>query len=158
MKWTRTPPTVEGFYWVLAKRNEGALCPPTPEVVQVMNAVGSRIYLGCGIGNEGRVDEMELWGEEPLQPPDEGTENLSSEETPRWKHDHDCCTFLGRHGDVDLYGCDKAGDAPLHEDGVVFMARYSDEPSDYTSNTPDPRVPEWEAKRRWYARKEKSGG
>lgn len=69
---------------------------------------------------------------------------------PRWQHDQDCCTFLGRHGDADLYGSDKTFLARLHKDGVIYMARYSDEGSDYTCNDPeDPRHPEYEAKRRW---------
>jgi len=73
-------------------------------------------------------------------------------EHPRWRHVHDCCRFLGQFGNADLWGCefDKTHMYVFGE--PVFMARYSDESSDYTSNLPrDPRVPEVEAKRRWYA-------
>lgn len=88
----------------------------------------------------------------PEQPQSEKCQMWNGE-TPRWKHDHDCCTFLGRYTipgewDCDLWGCDKNSEA-AYSGGVVLMARYSDEPSDYTSNRPVPRVPEYEAKRRW---------
>jgi len=74
-------------------------------------------------------------------------------ETPRWEHDMDCCTFLGRYNDCDLWGCDKSSESAYSIGGVVLMARYSDKPEDYTSNRPDPRVPEWEGLRRWRERR-----
>jgi hypothetical protein len=67
----------------------------------------------------------------------------------RWKHDKECCTFLGhfKQGacDCDLWGCDRQKPG-----WPIFMARYSDEPSDYTCNeSSNCTLPEFEAKRRW---------
>ena len=45
---------------------------------------------------------------------------------PRYKHDCAACTFLGAHGDVDLYHCPQHGLPTL-------IARRSSNPSDYTS-------------------------
>lgn len=77
--------------------------------------------------------------------------NLSQSATMKidvvqWCHDCDACQYLGRAGEdnaVDLYSCNKG---PL----PTFIARFSDEPSDYRSGAVfaaiDPLIAE--AKRR----------
>lgn len=45
---------------------------------------------------------------------------------PRHTHDCDCCTFLGEHGEYDLYHCMQGGDSP------TVIARYGSE-GDYKS-------------------------
>lgn len=51
-----------------------------------------------------------------------------SAEQPRFRHSH-CsgCTFLGRHGEHDLYFCPQGGQLP------TVIARYGDGGPDYTS-------------------------
>lgn len=45
---------------------------------------------------------------------------------PRYQHDCSACTFLGQHGDADLYHCPQHGLPTL-------VARLSSSPPDYTS-------------------------
>lgn len=49
--------------------------------------------------------------------------------TPKFKHDCDRCNFLGRHEetDSDLYYCRQYHKVP------TLVARYSDDPVDYSS-------------------------
>jgi len=75
-------------------------------------------------------------------------------ETPQWQHDTDCCTFLGRFNEHDLYFCRQG-----IIDWPTVLARYSDEGSHYRSGMefadPDkfPSIPELvEAKKRAVAR------
>lgn len=71
-------------------------------------------------------------------------------ETPRFKHDCDRCRFLGRwrgkvyeesetEQDYDLYVCQSTGKEPYSR-GPVFLdswlARYSDDGSEYISGSP----------------------
>jgi hypothetical protein len=43
---------------------------------------------------------------------------------PRYLHDGECCHFVGFHKDADLYYCPNE---------PTVIARYSDEPGDYSS-------------------------
>lgn len=52
--------------------------------------------------------------------------------TPRYTHDCTDCTFLGTHGDADLYFC---AERSLMPPGTL-LARHGDEPSDYWSMWP----------------------
>lgn len=49
---------------------------------------------------------------------------------PAYRHDCDACAFLGRYShegrEADLYRCDRGP-------GLTYIARFSDEPADYTS-------------------------
>lgn len=65
---------------------------------------------------------------------------------PQFQHDCDKCTFLGRHGDNDLYFCGQEG----FTSNPTVIARYSSEPSHYQSGLPGADVIEElaEAKRR----------
>ena len=44
---------------------------------------------------------------------------------PRYKHDKDCCTFVGMYKNADIWKCEQ-----YLED---YAFRYSDEPSDFSS-------------------------
>lgn len=68
-------------------------------------------------------------------------EDKEEEETPLYQHDCTRCTFLGRFHyahpaytrepkEVDLYHCTQGGHVP------TVIARYSDEPGDYSSGMP----------------------
>jgi len=48
------------------------------------------------------------------------------DDQPRYKHDCDTCTFLGRHGEADLYFCMQHGTMP------TVIARFG-AGADYTS-------------------------
>ena len=46
---------------------------------------------------------------------------------PRFEHDCDKCTFLGRMDDVDAYGCMQGGELP------TVVLRWGDKPEEYRS-------------------------
>ena len=46
---------------------------------------------------------------------------------PKFKHDCDCCNFLGHHQEHDLYHCSQGGSIP------TVIARWSDYGPDYSS-------------------------
>jgi hypothetical protein len=72
----------------------------------------------------------------------DGHHRPSEEHTPRYEHDCDVCSFLGQHGDADLYVCS------FSKRPQTVIARYSDEPHDYASGLGS-RVPDLqEAERR----------
>jgi hypothetical protein len=50
-------------------------------------------------------------------------------EPPRYAHDCDRCTFLGRYGEADLYVCRQG----ILETWPTVVARFSDEGDDYAS-------------------------
>lgn len=55
---------------------------------------------------------------------------LPNKMTPQFKHDRDCCTFLGRYEKHDLYYC--ASERPWG----TLIARHGDNPADYGSGLP----------------------
>lgn len=66
-----------------------------------------------------------------VKPTGTGDQFFSAEESPpQFKHDADCCTFLGRHLGNDLYFCSQGGNLP------TVIARYGNEGSDYNSGLP----------------------
>ena len=70
MRWTKQHPKTDGFYWALARGNADVPIPPEPEVLRVIEyPKGSWSFRGSGIGNEGELDEIALWGDEVLLPP-----------------------------------------------------------------------------------------
>lgn len=57
-----------------------------------------------------------------------------SESAPRYKHDCESCTFLGRHGDADLYFADHGGATLGYiPSNATVISRWGDEPSNYSS-------------------------
>ena len=61
-----------------------------------------------------------------------------TDDGPRYRHDHDDCTWLGQQGTEDVYFCTQGGIMPT----VIF--RWGDLPEDYNSG--------------WYLRKDLSPG
>lgn len=51
----------------------------------------------------------------------------SSADRPRYRHDHDDCTWLGRQGNEDVYYCTQGGVMPT----IIF--RWGELPEDYNS-------------------------
>lgn len=51
----------------------------------------------------------------------------TSDESPRYTHDCEDCTFLGFHKHFDLYFCEQGGAGP------TVIARYGDHGSEYSS-------------------------
>ena len=67
MKWTRKPPTTEGWYWI---------CPHVGDQVEpahVRKAYDGYVYFVDHEGNDCFVEDVSWWSKEPIQVPDPPT-------------------------------------------------------------------------------------